>query len=398
MALTLLSDLVDDYRKRALLAAFSFKDLLYRFFAFLLTTSLVLWLSIFGYISFYYSYVPAISHIRPVHLEFSSCPEQAGLCSFPSANVTLTHQHHLLKEGQAYNIILDLDLPESEKNKQLGMFMVQLKLTGKDGKLVAQSRRSAMLRYKSYTLQLLSTVMFSPLLLAGPLEEKQTLKVVLFNDFLEDLNYPVTNLWVELETRWLELYSANLRIQADFTGLRYFMFYWPGVTATIAIVSNVIILSIIVAYTWFRLLKPNQVVVRVGLGAGRNSNAIGNNGGNSANNSALSVSPSMPAMASLESSPSGETSAKTIEQRRSEARERLFKDRSRKVSESSNWSETARIRSASMSMIQRVQELPSRPPPTVKPPDVPDAAAASAAAEEEEEGIRMHKIPVTNTE
>ena len=70
MALTLLSDLVDDYRKRALLAAFSFKDLLYRFFAFLLTTSLVLWLSIFGYISFYYSYVPAISHIRPVHLEF----------------------------------------------------------------------------------------------------------------------------------------------------------------------------------------------------------------------------------------------------------------------------------------------------------------------------------------
>lgn len=68
------------------------------------------------------------------------------------------------------------------------------------------------------------------------------------------------------------------------------------------------------------------------------------------------------------------------------------------MSESSNWSETARIRSASMSMIQRVQELPSRPPPTVKPPDVPDAAAASAAAEEEEEGIRMHKIPVTNTE
>ena len=78
-------------------------------------------------------------------------------------------------------------------------------------------------------------------------------------------------------------------------------------------------------------LKLFQVVVRVGLGAGRNSNAIGNNGGNSANNSALSVSPSMPAMASLESSPSGETSAKTIEQRRSEARERLFKDRSRKV-------------------------------------------------------------------
>lgn len=66
----LLSDVIEDYRKRALLAAFSFKDLVYRLFAFLLVTSFILWLSVFIYVSFYYAYVPAISHIRPVHLEF----------------------------------------------------------------------------------------------------------------------------------------------------------------------------------------------------------------------------------------------------------------------------------------------------------------------------------------
>jgi seipin len=79
-----------------------------------------------------------------------------------------------------------LDLPESEANKQLGMFMVQLKLTGKEGKLIAYSRRTAMLRYKSYTLHLLSTMVFSPFLLAGPMEEKQTLKIEMFTDYLEN--------------------------------------------------------------------------------------------------------------------------------------------------------------------------------------------------------------------
>lgn len=66
----LLSDVIDDYRNRALVAAFSFKDLVYRLFAFIVTTSFILWLSVFLYVTFYYAYVPAISHVRPVHLEF----------------------------------------------------------------------------------------------------------------------------------------------------------------------------------------------------------------------------------------------------------------------------------------------------------------------------------------
>jgi seipin len=70
MANSLMSDVIDGYRKQVLLAAFSFKDWVYKVFAFLLTTSFILWLSVFIYVTFYYSYVPAISHIRPVHLEF----------------------------------------------------------------------------------------------------------------------------------------------------------------------------------------------------------------------------------------------------------------------------------------------------------------------------------------
>ena len=118
-------------------------------------------------------------------LDDSSCQDNAGLCSNPTANVSLTHHHNLLRGGQPYNIILDLEIPESETNRNVGMFMVHLKLSGKDGRLITSSRRSAMLRYKSQVLHFLSTMFFSPLLLTGPMEEKQTLKVEMFSEYLE---------------------------------------------------------------------------------------------------------------------------------------------------------------------------------------------------------------------
>ena len=68
-------------------------------------------------------------------------------------------------------------------------------------------------------------------------------------------------MWVQIESRWLEFYSAAVRIQADFTGLRYFMFYWPTVSATIAISSNIVILSFLVGYIWYRVLLPNKVLL-----------------------------------------------------------------------------------------------------------------------------------------
>ena len=42
-----------------------------------------------------------------------------------------------------------------------------------------------MLRYKSEALHLLGTMFFSPFLLTGPMEEKQTLKVEMFSEYIE---------------------------------------------------------------------------------------------------------------------------------------------------------------------------------------------------------------------
>lgn len=71
----------------------------------------------------------------------------------------------------------------------------------------------------------------------------------------------MTDIRVEVESRQVQLYSAKLRIQAEFTGLRYFMFYWPVLSASIGIATHVVLLSFLVGYVWYRLLNPNQVMI-----------------------------------------------------------------------------------------------------------------------------------------
>lgn len=88
--------------------------------------------------------------------------------------------------GQPYRVILELEMPESEANQQLGMFMVCVDLKDRDGEEIARSCRSAMLHYKSYIHHILSTLVYSPFLLSGSTEEKQVVHVELFSSFEED--------------------------------------------------------------------------------------------------------------------------------------------------------------------------------------------------------------------
>ena len=52
--------------------------------------------------------------------------------------------------------------------------------------------------------------------------------------------------------RFAEIYDAELIIHAKFSGLRYFMFYYPLTSAVIGSSLNLAILSLVVALSWFR--------------------------------------------------------------------------------------------------------------------------------------------------
>lgn len=218
-----------------------------------LLTAMIIWISIFLYIAFYYAYMPSISHVRPIHVQFEACRDGRGLCSFPTADVRLTKRHQLLMVGQPYKIYIQLEMPESPRNKDLGMFMVCASLRVRSGVEVNKACRSAMLHYRSPLLETLSTITFSPFMVLGQTEEKQSVLVELFSDFEEDQNQPVTDVKVEIQTRFVELYSATMLIHAHLTGLRYLMFHWPILSAAVGISSNLLFILLMFSLSWWHL-------------------------------------------------------------------------------------------------------------------------------------------------
>ncbi|KAL0273430.1 UNVERIFIED_CONTAM: hypothetical protein PYX00_006092 [Menopon gallinae] len=206
------------------------------------------------YIAFYYTYIPQLTHTRPVHLQFRTCNDSdSSICSFPTAHIQLTKRQHILMVGQRYKIYLNFEMPESEANKKLGMFMVCLELNDKTGVLVANSCRPVMLHYRSWLLHIIKTVVYSPVLLFGTAEEKQFINVEMFSDFEDDQNRPVTDLYVEIQTKKIELYSVTMHIHAHFTGLRYLMFHWPVLSAVVGTVLNLMILVFVLLLSWYHL-------------------------------------------------------------------------------------------------------------------------------------------------
>ncbi|XP_018515836.1 seipin isoform X1 [Lates calcarifer] len=248
-------------------------------FAVFSVVSLLLWLATFLYGSFYYSYMPKATFSAPVHYYYrTNCESSTSfLCSYPVANISLMrNKKHVLTFGQAYRISLQLEMPESPANQELGMFMIRTTCFSRDGGHVASSARSArqllsasssrfsMLRYRSNLLRNLGTMLFLPAFLTGVTEQKQVLEVELFSDYTDDPYAPSDTAVIEILSSKVQIYSSELYIHAHFTGLRYLLFYFPVISALVGVSSNFIFLSVLFVFSYMRLLlriewKPEQI-------------------------------------------------------------------------------------------------------------------------------------------
>lgn len=153
--------------------------------------------------------------------------------------------------GQPYKVILSIDMPESPQNQDLGMFMVCAEMRDQLTNLRGHSCRSAMLPYKSYLVTLLTTWVNSPLLIFGFREEKQLVPIELFSNYEDDQMHPVTDVYVEIQSRNIQFYSVKLHITAHFTGLRYIMFHWPILSAFLGISTNLFFILVICLLSWY---------------------------------------------------------------------------------------------------------------------------------------------------
>lgn len=236
---------------------------------------LLLWVSIFLYGSFYYSYMPTVSFSTPVHFYYTSdCDSsESTLCSFPRANISFmkNEKDQVMANGQPYRISVDLEMPESPVNEQLGMFMIKMICYTKGGRIVSSVSRSTMLHYRSSLLKTMSTLLFSPLLLSGMAEQKQLIEVELVSDYKTNAYEPTVGAVIEIQSRRVQIYSSQLRIHAYFRGIRYVLYNFPLTSAVIGVATNFAFLSVIVLFSylqfiWGGLWPPEQVRVRVMMG------------------------------------------------------------------------------------------------------------------------------------
>ncbi|XP_032384175.1 seipin isoform X2 [Etheostoma spectabile] len=218
---------------------------------------LLLWIAAFLYSSFYYSYMPKAAFSSPVHYYYrADCEFPASfLCSYPVANVSLMrNKKHVLTFGQAYRMSLQLEMPDSPTNQELGMFMIKTTCFSQDGQQVASSARSSMLRYRSDLLMYLRTLVFLPAFLTGVAEQEQVLQVELFSDYTDDPYAPSVTAVIEIMSNKVQIYSSQLYIHAHFTGIRHLLFNFPLLSALVGVSSNFIFLSLLFVLSYLRLL------------------------------------------------------------------------------------------------------------------------------------------------
>ncbi|XP_054453823.1 seipin-like isoform X2 [Anoplopoma fimbria] len=230
---------------------------------------LLLLIATFLYGSFYYSYMPLAAFSAPVHFHYrTDCESPASfMCSYPVANISLMrNKKHVLTFGQAYKMSLQLELPDSLTNQELGMFMIRTTCFSRNGGQVTSSARSArqqlsasssrfsMLRYRSNLLRYLGTLLFFPAFITGVTEQKQVLEVELFSDFTDDPYVPSMTAVIEILSNKVQIYSSQLYIHAHFTGMRYLLFNFPLLSAMLGVFSNFIFLSVAFVFCYVRLL------------------------------------------------------------------------------------------------------------------------------------------------
>lgn len=205
-------------------------------------------------------YMPTVTNIKPIYMQYNKiCDADTKSCelggslpsfhSFPQAHLQLTKKQ-LMMVGQPYVITIKLEMPETPRNEDLGMFMLCIDMKDKDNALKAHSCRSTMLRYRSPWLRKLKTMFLIPFYIMGWDEETQVLDVEMFTNYVDGRS-PVTDIYVEIQSKIVEFYSVTLQISAHFTGLRYIIFNFPIISAVVGIAVNLMMLMFITFVIWY---------------------------------------------------------------------------------------------------------------------------------------------------
>jgi len=218
-------------------------------FIFFIILFAMLIFSIVGYCLFYFSYITQTAHSLPVYFQYYDDIPQ------PTAEVDLSvnswRQSGILTGGQYYNVLMELNVPDSQHNYDLGNFMINLTFKNALNETVGYSSRPCIVKYKSFVQKNIESIVKTVPLFFDVAQESQTIYLPLIESYIEDEEVSTTKAIITLSNKSLHLNTARLNFEARFHGLRYYMYHWKLLTAVL-LISILMFWEIVITFLLWR--------------------------------------------------------------------------------------------------------------------------------------------------
>ncbi|VDD85075.1 unnamed protein product [Enterobius vermicularis] len=206
----------------------------------LLQIGVALGISLFSPLFLRYFCLPKVVEYSPqLHFTFTTCPNQlAGVCSFPTAIVSLTEDGVALPDGIRYDIFVEVPAYVSKNKNEIGAFQVVVEIFTSEGRKVSLFRRTTFLD-NSFTgfLPLAKRFLFFPLNLFKWWDEEvvRDLRIHVTDRFVEDPVLKTSKMSVQIQNRFLQVASGKLFLNARFGFFRSFLYNWPFLSSIVII-------------------------------------------------------------------------------------------------------------------------------------------------------------------
>ncbi|KAI9920874.1 hypothetical protein PsorP6_001209 [Peronosclerospora sorghi] len=258
-----------DYSKLFLLWAFRVAQVFVGI-SFLFMTAAVL------YIMLYYLVIPSRYHEQEIFFNYGDRHEAIIQPSdgyyVPTASLDLRDPVHqwksmvptstqatspVLVPGVKYDVIVELTVPESRMNADVGVFMVSTLLwEAENERRLAHSARPVTLHNMPSLVRWLRLGFWLVPYALGLTEPAQTIRVTAINGYMESSAYPLTHVDLEINTPKVQVYSAKLIVIAQLTGVRYLMYHWAVPTAVLFILNIVFLEALVLVILYAVYVFP----------------------------------------------------------------------------------------------------------------------------------------------
>ncbi|KAM1138703.1 hypothetical protein COP1_036599 [Malus domestica] len=140
--------------------------------------------------------------------------------------------YRVIPPGHKLRVTVSSILPESEYNRNLGVFQVKVQFLSVDGKTLASSSQPCMLQFKSEPIRLLFTFLKVVPLVAGYVSESQTLTLK-FRGFIEgDVSTACLKVTIEQRAEYSpgagipQIYDSSVTLESELPLFRRFIWNW----------------------------------------------------------------------------------------------------------------------------------------------------------------------------